>query len=110
MDSGFLEGALLVPDFILQELHYIADSSDRLRRARGRRGLDMLNSLKNLDGVEISIYEDYSAEEVDAEEDGRFGKINGSLRIIGNVPTARRYRIFNSGENAFTSAITCCAA
>ncbi len=68
VDSGFLEGALLVPDFILQELQYIADSSDRLRRARGRRGLDMLNSLKNLDGVEISIYEDYSAEEVDAEE------------------------------------------
>ena len=68
VESGFLEGTLLVPDFILQELHYIADSSDRLRRARGRRGLDMLNSLKNLDGVEISIYEDYSAEEVDAEE------------------------------------------
>jgi len=68
VDSGFLEGALLVPDFILQELHYIADSSDRLRRARGRRGLDMLNSLKNLDGVEISVYEDYSAEEVQAEE------------------------------------------
>ncbi len=66
--SGFLEGELLVPDFILQELHYIADSSDKLRRARGRRGLDMLNSLKNLEGVEISIYEDYSAEEVDAEE------------------------------------------
>jgi len=68
VDSGFLEGTLLVPDFILQELHYIADSSDRLRRARGRRGLDMLNSLKNLEGVEISIYEDYSPEEVDAEE------------------------------------------
>ena len=68
VDSGFLEGALLVPDFILQELQYIADSSDRLRRARGRRGLDMLNSLNNLDGVEISIYEDYSAEEVGAEE------------------------------------------
>ena len=68
VESGFLEGALIVPDFIPQELHYIADSSDRLRRARGRRGLDMLNSLKDLDGVEISIYEDYSAEEVSAEE------------------------------------------
>jgi len=68
VESGFLEGALIVPDFILQELHYIADSSDKLRRARGRRGLDMLNSLKNLEGVEISIYEDYSTEEVSAEE------------------------------------------
>ncbi len=68
VDSGFLEGPLLVPDFILQELHYIADSSDKLRRARGRRGLDMLNSLKNLDGVEIAIYDDYSPEEVNSEE------------------------------------------
>ncbi len=66
--TGFLEGPLLVPDFVLQELHYIADSSDRLRRARGRRGLDMLNTLKNLEGVDISIYEDYTAEEIDAEE------------------------------------------
>ncbi len=68
VESGFLEGALFVPDFILQELRYIADSSDNLRRARGRRGLDMLNTLKALDGVEVAIYEDYSDEEVPYEE------------------------------------------
>jgi len=68
VESGFLEGALFIPDFILQELHHIADSSDNLRRARGRRGLDMLNTLKNLDDVEVAIYEDYSDEEVSYEE------------------------------------------
>jgi len=68
VESGFLEGALFVPDFILQELHYIADSNDNLRRARGRRGLDMLNTLNALDGVVVSIYEDYNDEDVPYEE------------------------------------------
>ncbi len=62
--TSFLEGPLLVPDFILQELHHIADSSDNLKRSRGRRGLDMLNTLKNLDQVDIAVYEDYNSEEV----------------------------------------------
>ncbi len=76
VESGFLEGALFIPDFILQELHHIADSSDNLRRARGRRGLDMLNALKNLEGVDVAIYEDYSDEEVSYEEvDTRLVKV-----------------------------------
>ena len=66
--AGFLEGPLFVPDFVLRELHHIADSSDNLKRARGRRGLDMLNTLKNLDGVDIAVYEDYSDDEVPYDE------------------------------------------
>ncbi|MGH7166270.1 MAG: PIN domain nuclease, partial [Nitrospiraceae bacterium] len=42
-ETGFLEGTFLVPQFILHELQHIADSSDSLKRARGRRGLDILN-------------------------------------------------------------------
>jgi len=45
--TGFVEGPLLVPQFVLDELHQIADSSDALRRARGRRGLDILNQMKD---------------------------------------------------------------
>ncbi|HLI48351.1 MAG TPA: PIN domain-containing protein [Chthonomonas sp.] len=44
--TGFLEGTLYVPGFVLEELQHIADSSDDLKRARGRRGLDILNSMQ----------------------------------------------------------------
>ena len=44
--TGFLHGTLIIPRFVLNELHHIADSSDTLRRNRGRRGLDMLNTLR----------------------------------------------------------------
>ena len=45
-ETGFLEGNLVIPRFILQELQKIADSADSLRRNRGRRGLDVLNRLE----------------------------------------------------------------
>ncbi len=44
--AGFLEGDLIVPDFVLDELRHIADSADPLRRTRGRRGLDLLNRMR----------------------------------------------------------------
>jgi len=44
--SGFLDGVLLVPSFVLEELRHIADSADLLKRSRGRRGLDILNALR----------------------------------------------------------------
>jgi uncharacterized protein YacL len=53
--TGFVRGTLLVPNFILSELQYIADSSDPLRRNRGRRGLDVLNMLQNDTPIPIRI-------------------------------------------------------
>lgn len=44
--SGFIEGKIYIPSFVLEELQHIADSSDSLRRARGRRGLDILNAMR----------------------------------------------------------------
>ena len=41
-ETGFIEGVLVVPQFVLTELQHIADSSDTLKRTRGRRGLDIL--------------------------------------------------------------------
>lgn len=54
--TGFVEGPLVIPSFVLEELRHIADSSDALKRNRGRRGLDILNKIqKELDiAVEIS--------------------------------------------------------
>lgn len=51
--TGFLLGTLAVPRFVLNELQYIADSADSLRRNRGRRGLEILDRLQNTPGVDI---------------------------------------------------------
>ena len=53
--TGFLEGTLLIPVFVLEELQYIADSSDTLRRVRGRRGLDVLQKIREDDTLEVEI-------------------------------------------------------
>lgn len=53
--SGFLEGTILLPVFILEELQHIADSSDLLKRNRGRRGLDVLNRIQKELGVYVQI-------------------------------------------------------
>lgn len=55
--TGFIEGTLLVPNFVLYELQYIADSSDSIKRVRGRRGLDILNKLQSEKIVPIEMYE-----------------------------------------------------
>ncbi|MEG0923919.1 MAG: TRAM domain-containing protein [Anaerovoracaceae bacterium] len=53
MKTGFLEGPIVIPEFVLVELRHIADSSDSLKRTRGRRGLDILNKIQNDYGIEI---------------------------------------------------------
>ncbi|MGX7149700.1 PIN/TRAM domain-containing protein [Enterococcus ureasiticus] len=55
--TGFLEGVILIPNFVLYELQYIADSGDSLKRVRGRRGLDILNALQKEDGISVEMYE-----------------------------------------------------
>lgn len=57
-ETGFLEGAFLVPQFILNELQHIADSSDSLKRARGRRGLDILNKIQKMVDIDVRIVDD----------------------------------------------------
>ena len=53
--TGFLEGTLLIPQFVLHELQHIADSSDSLKRVRGRRGLDILNIIQKELNIEVEI-------------------------------------------------------
>lgn len=57
-ETGFLDGIFLIPQFILQELQHIADSSDSLKRARGRRGLDILQRIQTMPELTVTIIED----------------------------------------------------
>ncbi len=53
--TGFVEGTLIIPEFILEELRHIADSSDELKRNRGRRGLDILKQMQKDSSIEVEI-------------------------------------------------------
>lgn len=68
-DTHFIDGPLILPNFVLREIQLISDSSDPIKRARGRRGLEMLNKLQRKGSIEVKItYKDYSdTREVDAK-------------------------------------------
>ncbi|MEW6088630.1 MAG: PIN domain-containing protein [bacterium] len=55
VESGFLEGTLVIPQFVLNELHHIADSADNLKRNRGRRGLEILNKIQKKQNLKVEI-------------------------------------------------------
>lgn len=57
-EAGFIEGTFITPQFILQELQYIADSPDSLKRGRGRRGLDVLHKLQKMSNVTVKIVDE----------------------------------------------------
>ncbi|NLA57986.1 MAG: PIN/TRAM domain-containing protein [Firmicutes bacterium] len=82
--TGFLEGTLVVPGFVLEELQHIADSSDVLKRNRGRRGLDILNKMQKEPGITIKIdYRDFDdVAEVDTKLI-RLAKVLGA-KVITN--------------------------
>jgi uncharacterized protein YacL len=57
-ETGFLDGVIVIPQFVLRELQLVADSADSLKRNRGRRGLDVLQILQKMASVQIQIIED----------------------------------------------------
>ncbi len=61
-ETRVIDQPMIVPRFVLQELQGIADSSDKLRRNRGRRGLDILNKLQKMPGVDVKIHDAELAE------------------------------------------------
>lgn len=67
--TKFLEGKMVVPRFVLKELQQIADSTDPIKRQRGRRGLDILHTIQKSEGVDITLHEEEFPEtpEVDAK-------------------------------------------
>lgn len=82
--TGFLEGDLIVPSFVLDELRHIADSADALRRARGRRGLDMLRKMQEELGSALRV-EDVGQDAADAEVDVRLLRL--AMDLGGAVMT-----------------------
>ncbi len=82
--TGFIEGTLIIPDFVLEELRHIADSPDLLKRNRGRRGLDILNQIQKHMNINVDIvdsdFDDF--EEVDSKL-VKLGKLMGG-KIITN--------------------------
>lgn len=69
VETGFMEGPLLIPQFVLSELQHIADSSDSIKRTRGKRGLEVLRHIQKQMNVDVRIVDtDYpSVKEVDAK-------------------------------------------
>jgi uncharacterized protein YacL len=84
IERRFLDGIIVIPNFVLQELQYIADSQEAARRARGRRGLDVLNRIRQCPRVEVRIHEtDIPGE---AAVDAKLLKLTQSLdaRLVTN--------------------------
>lgn len=80
-ETGFIEGPLVIPNFVLDELRHISDSSDALKRNRGRRGLDVLNKIQKELSIETKIVDDDFPKiaEVDAKLLKLAQKLNGKV-------------------------------
>lgn len=106
VENGFMDGTLVVPQFVLKELQFVADSSDALKRNRGRRGLDILNRIQKMAGVDVVISDlDFpSVKEVDMKliELARAlaGKIVTNDFNLNKVAQLRGVEVLNINELA----------
>lgn len=91
--TSFLEGTILIPQFVLEELQHIADSSDALKRNRGRRGLDVLNRLQKEIPVNVEIYEG-DFEEIH-EVDSKLVKL---AKVIDGIVVTNDYNLNKVAE------------
>jgi len=105
-DSGFMEGELMVPRFVLDELQFVADSSDSMKRSRGRRGLDILNRMQKSSAINIAIVEqDFTKiKGVDGKLVALAKKINAKLLTndynLNKVAELQGVRVLNVNELA----------
>jgi len=79
-EAGFIEGIFIVPQFILQELQYIADSQDSIKRARGRRGLDVLHKIQKMTNITVKIVE---------EDFPKIKEVDSKLVALGQLLNAK---------------------
>lgn len=79
-EAGFIEGTFIVPQFILQELQYIADSQDSTKRARGRRGLDVLHKIQKMANITVKIVE---------EDFPKIKEVDSKLVALGKLMNAK---------------------
>ena len=104
ISTGFLEGKIVIPTFVLDELRYIADSADDLKRVKGRRGLDILNEIQNNTNVAVEINDMKidGVEEVDIKLLKLAEKINGCVVTndynLNKVAQIQNIKILNINE------------
>lgn len=103
--AGFLEGPLIITNFVLDELRHIADSSDSLKRVRGRRGLDILNDLQKTEVEVINMSIDYEEiPEVDAKLVQLAKDVNGYVVTndfnLNKVASFQKVKTLNVNELA----------
>lgn len=79
-EAGFIEGTFIVPQFILQELQYIADSQDSTKRARGRRGLDVLHKIQKMSNITVKIID---------EDFPKIKEVDSKLVALGKLMNAK---------------------
>lgn len=107
--TGFLEGDIYVPKFVLKELQYIADSSDALRRQRGRRGLDVLRHLQNEMQIQVGD-QDRLAGDASEDVDARLVKLALALGAdlvsndfnLNKVASIQEVRVLNINDLALS--------
>ena len=105
-ETGFLDGTLVIPQFVLRELQYIADSSDSLKRNRGRRGLDILQKIQKMSGVQtiVSDVDFPEVREVDLKLIELARRLNGKIVTndfnLNKVAQLRGVQVLNINELA----------
>jgi len=102
--TGFLEGQFIIPEFVLAELRHVADSADAIKRAKGRRGLDVLNALRHELGQRLTIDKSVLPDgvEVDAEL-VRVAQRNGYIILttdynLNKVTSVQGVKVLNINE------------
>lgn len=106
MESGFIEGKIIIPIFVLEELQHIADSDNDLRRQKGRRGLDVLKMIQNITSNEVEVSQS-RYKEID-EVDSKILQMAKDLdaKVLTNdynlnkVATVRNIEVLNINELA----------
>ncbi len=103
-DTGFIEGTLLIPVFVLEELQHIADSADQLKRTRGRRGLDILQRIRTESKmtVEVTNQDFEEIAEVDSKLVALAQKVGGKIITndfnLNKVARLRGVEVLNINE------------
>lgn len=103
LDSGFIEGDLILPKFVLEELQVLSDSSDNIKRARGRRGLDLIKEIQANGNHSVIIEEkDYKSKEVDGKLIKLAKDLKGDILTtdfnLNKVATIQGVKVLNINE------------
>lgn len=101
--SGFISGILLVPDFVLRELQNVADSKDSIKRTRGRRGFEIVEELKKVEGIRLHVWDKEIKGEAVDEKLVRLGRIlKGKILTVdynlNRVASLSNVRVLNVNE------------